>query len=209
LVTTTSLIGCCTLFLIAQAKASDITYSLVNDLLTQNQGYGTGAITGTITTDGTLGALAYSDVLSYSLTVAFGSSSQTYTPSNSQLINPADFTGNFGVTATALNLTFAYTAYTGGFGTPNFFEVDRLPEPDVGYYPAVEFFGGNGGGSLHGYNYSTCFECSSFGSYSGSVVIADVAATPLPTTLPLLAAGLTALGLLGRRKSSRVDIAAA
>jgi hypothetical protein len=196
-------VGAFVLFGTAQSEASDITYSLVNDLLTANQGYGTGSITGTITTDGATGTLAFTDIVSYSLTVTVGSNSSTDTPSNSQLITV--FTANLGLSASLTDLTFAYTAYTGGFGTPNIFEIDHLPESSVGFYPATEFFGGNGGGSLHGYTYNnSCFECAAFADYSGSQIIAEVAATPLPAALPLFAGGLGLIGLVGRRKKRQV-----
>jgi hypothetical protein len=47
------------------ALAGDITYTMVNDTVDQN-GY---SLTGTIVTDGTIGALAYTDIVSWQFTI--------------------------------------------------------------------------------------------------------------------------------------------
>ena len=56
--------------------ADDITYTVNQSLLP-------GAISGTITTDGTLGTLGIADVVGWNLTSTQGATSQVFTPSDS------------------------------------------------------------------------------------------------------------------------------
>src|SRR5258708_29025867 len=81
-------------FMRADACAS-ITY-LVSELLPLDQGFGSGAVTGTITTDGTIGSLSYPNLQSWDLTAQVGSRSFTFNNSISGLT-----VGLAGLTATA------------------------------------------------------------------------------------------------------------
>ncbi|MEJ2376940.1 MAG: hypothetical protein P8Y71_16510 [Pseudolabrys sp.] len=102
----------------SQAEASMITYSLTDDLLTIDQGYGTGSVTGAITTDGTIGTLTAGNIVSWDITAEFGSYSHTFTNGNSGII----FTNSLGLSATSSKLSFDFTpsnlfGVTAGAGT--------------------------------------------------------------------------------------------
>ena len=56
-------------------------------------------------------------------------------------------------------------------------------------------------------SYSTFF-CQACGNYSVTGNSGDIAATPLPATLPLFASGLGALGLLGWRRKRKAQATA-
>src|SRR5258705_3589834 len=102
-------------FMRAEAYAS-ITYG-VGELLPLDQGFGSGTVTGTITTDGTIGSLSYPNLQSWDLTAQIGSRSFTFNNTNSGII-----VGLSGLRATESQLLFDFTPsnsffITTGIGT--------------------------------------------------------------------------------------------
>ena len=104
-------LACMALFAASGARA-DTTYFLVNDPLNIDVGYGTGAVTGTITTDGTIGPLSISNMRAWDLTAQFGSHSYEFTPGMSGLVFSHPTTG---LSATADGLFFDFTPSNGVF----------------------------------------------------------------------------------------------
>jgi hypothetical protein len=86
-----------------QAAHASTIYA-VNEPLTLDQGFGTGSIIGTITTDGTLGAISYGNLQSWNLNAQVGSRSFTFDNSNSGITS-----GLSGLSATENQLLFDFT----------------------------------------------------------------------------------------------------
>jgi hypothetical protein len=106
------------LFAASGASADNITY-FVNDPLNIDVGYGTGAVRGTITTDGTIGVLTAGNIVTFDLTVQFGSYSFEFLGN----VNAGRvFDNPSGLSATADELFFdfssnGYAAFSAGAGT--------------------------------------------------------------------------------------------
>ena len=167
-------------------RASSITYSV-------NQTVGAGGVSGTITTDGTIGGIGAGNIGGWSLALADGTNIVTLTPINSSVT----FVGCCGpaLTATATDLTFH-------FGLSSFWGSQ---------------FDFNGIGSTVG---SLCIswycslgsgiEISNLNSdgvqvfaYMGNapVVIATATATPEPGALSLMLTAIGSLGLLAMKRT--------
>jgi hypothetical protein len=159
-------------------------------------GFG-GSIVGTIVTDGTIGAIKDSNLVSYSLTLSEGSYSALITgsqPSSSSNLNGISWAS----TTSAGGLYFDF-----GPGSQYFF----LGDPGASS-PSWVCFTGSGSGCGHGdiemrINGSPLFESGSF--YQGST---EIGQAPLPAALPLFATGVAGLGLLGWRRKRKAQAVA-
>jgi hypothetical protein len=161
------LIACMALLGVSQAKAT--TYSVINAT----------SVTGTITTDGTIGLLDKANITDWSLTL-FGT----------DVLNPSDsflgFSLTSGLSATSTQLLFNYSGSSLEFAI-----VDNPPGND-----AVQWFEGGVSAIIPPVLGSREF-------YEGTQPIGQVSAAPLPAALPLFAAGLGAMGLLGWRRKRK------
>jgi len=114
---------CRVLFLLGSpVVAATITY-FVNEPLTIDLGFGTGAVTGTITTDGTIGPLTPGSIPSFDVTAQFGSHSFEFIGAGANM-NAGIIRTLFGLTATPTELLFDYSpsgsgifGFTTGAGT--------------------------------------------------------------------------------------------
>lgn len=158
-------------------KADNIEYAV-------DQSLPSGSITGTITTDGTLGTLAAANIVGWNLTSMVGASSQVLTPLDSQVSG----TGNdLTATPTALTLDFSNLNY----GYLSFNAIS----PDLGY---AVWVAGYVSGS-YGYVAANVTDNVGLETYqyeSGSQGIATVTDTPEPGTSSLMLIGLGFLGML-------------
>lgn len=96
---------------IAISLCAGAAHATVYDLI--NQGIGPATATGAITTDGTIGALAQSNITNFAITVTDTSGSFTLNPADSNLYNGAVFGSN--LTATSSGLFFDYGSGAGAF----------------------------------------------------------------------------------------------
>ncbi len=179
------------------AKANtNITYTL-------NDTVGFGAVTGTITTNGTLGTLATADIIDWNLmlTNGFGTTLDLTGPSAITPIEGVQVLG-LGLTATSTNLSYDFNG--------------------TGYFLIQENGLGNGGTYFceAGFSQATCFAGGEsdfpgfafslnqqFQSRSGDISIgtsAGIASTvPEPSSVFLLSAPVLGLGLLARKRFGR------
>lgn len=182
----------------SQCGASEITYYV-------NLAIGAGSATGDIVTDGTIGTLSTSDIVSWNLLVNDGASAYDMIPSDSSV----GFT-NGSPTATATQLLFTFTdpdnpnlvtglIYFEAF-TPAFDIITLCFEGSSGcgyvttYEPEI---------SISGYNVINNSRVEQYVPISGTDVIASAsaaAATPEPSSFILLLAGLAGTAGLVRRK---------
>src|SRR6267378_6044483 len=90
---------------VLRATATDITYTV-------NQTVGAGGVTGTITTDGTIGTLAAGNIIGWNLLLNSGSSTITLTGPPSANSN----VGNFGVDLLTASATQLFYNFGGSIG---------------------------------------------------------------------------------------------
>jgi hypothetical protein len=184
---------------VSQASATSITYNLTPLTIgTCNvPPCVTYSLTGSITTDGTIGPLASSDITAWSVTATGGlPSPATFSGSSTFLIFSS---ANSAVTASATQLFFNFTSTapdlmflfpsTGGL---EYVDQSNPPPPPPDLYTVVGLSVGSAG--------------TSYLSESSSDFV--IASTPLPATLPLFASGLGALGLLGWRRKRKAQAVA-
>lgn len=168
------------------AAASPITYTL-------DQTVGSGSVTGTITTDGTLGTLTASNISAWDLNLAGPGASLNLTNSNSAL----EFVGA-DLSATATDLFFNFSAADNGY----------LLTQETGYHHSGYHYYCDSAGTgtcyagisdVPGYYKDASAQYDS--TPTGTQVIAT--AVPEPAALALLALPLTALAFLRRRPRTR------
>ena len=175
-------------------RASDITYDV-------NQVVGSGSVTGTITTDGTLGLVGTGDIVDWDLTINDGLASSEFvlTSANSQ----EEVASSSDLSATASQLFFNFSGGDGGI-----FLIESTTLGDAG--PFVCWETGNSCGSFGmGVSLSADWgERDTVGTtIEGDQVIANAeTATPEPGTILLLGSGLLMMVVvyLRRRKLSGV-----
>jgi hypothetical protein len=175
----TGLITLATLVAPTVSKADDITYAVNQSLLP-------GGITGTITTDGTLGTLGIADVVGWTLTATNGVTSQVFTPSDSVVLGSGtDLTA----TAGTLSLDFSNENY----GWLSF----QAISPNLGYASWVAGYVPGAYGYISA-NVTDDLYLESIQYESGSQIIATD--TPEPSTSGLMLIGLVILGLVMRKR---------
>ena len=194
---------------VLHASAASITYDLTPLTLTDRIGSISGTVSltsGYITTDGTIGTLASTDITAFSVTLSLSAgsvSSFTFTGTNPAI---SFTTSESELMATATQLLFDFS------DSPSFLPLDLNSTPwALAYYPKCPYASGSGcvvGGD--GNSSNNIFEYLPESSSNFAVAaVPGTAATPLPTTLPLLAGGLGVLSLLSwRRKRKNAAIAA-
>jgi hypothetical protein len=188
---------------VPRVEAASITYNV--DIV----GSIWGSIVGTITTDGTIGPLAAADITNWNLAVV-GGGPRLF---SGQVLGPPSTSSYVGhdtpqgiLVGSATTLTFSFTD-----GTPGIFEIQTLQGcctltsfsfQDAGN---VNLAGGEIFVDADGVVGNLC--CGAPSDVVGAV---QISSTPLPAALPLFAAGLGGLGLLGwRRKRKNVAAIAA
>jgi hypothetical protein len=156
-----------------------------------------GSVTGTITTDGTIGTLNSGNITGWDLTLNEGSDTFVLQPG---VGNDVTILGTqTSATATGLFFNFSGTGivgltFTSAASPSNVFLCFGLAGTCLaGIGDGIVF----GGGAFSGFQIHT---------ESGLVEIAQ--ATPLPAALPLFASGLGALGLLGWRRKRKAQAVA-
>jgi hypothetical protein len=170
-------------FAMAFTGKADIVYSV-------DRTVGTGSITGTITTDGTIGTLAAGDIVSYNLEL-------TAPPSSLNLVPPANvYVQGPDLTATPTELDF-------NFGGPaGYFLIQNGPEDGFFYYCDQA----GGGPCLNGETVAPDYFADGGlnGTISGNVVIgtAQTSATPEPTLMMLTGLGFAGVTFVAYRRRS-------
>lgn len=170
--------------------AADIIYYLTDTV-------GTGTVLGTITTDGSMGALTTSDIVAWNVTITNGSSS-------ANLTNSPGF--NMGVVGTALTADAAGMYFNFGAAGLNYFVLDKSP---IGQGVLCLIVGNPPGcGFAPDSTYSLQPDFPSAGNVTwevgiGNVQIASTSAVPVPPALALFASGLAVIGLAARRRKKQ------
>jgi len=177
-------VGCALWLTLAGSAVANITYT-ANDQVGP-----VGTVTGTITTDGTLGTLGAADILSFNLTLYDGIGTATLTSG----VNGAVFISSDNVTATATQLLFDFNG-NGGF--MNFFDLDTCSPPEWSFETT-------GSGTACNGTSGNAWGVSAVGGLStapqqGNVVFATTG-VPEPGTLGLLFGGLASLVGFAKRR---------
>jgi PEP-CTERM motif len=196
-----SLLFAALLFPSAPTLAAPITYTLTGDLLGNYEGLGSGALTGTITTDGTIGNLSSSDIVQWTINIAYGSYSNTITQANSVV---GKYTGTSGLSATSTELSFQFSSASGY----NYFEFSRPSYVSGLYADYVDWQGSSFGSSSN--NLFASADGVGYAETSGQTglqVIAQVAAVPEPSTWAMMLLGFCGLGFMAYRKKGALRFA--
>jgi hypothetical protein len=196
------LIACMAVLCVSQAGATTITYNV------NITGSIRGSIVGTLTTDGTIGALAPTNILSWDLNINNGLGETgvlvgPFTPppplsGNQSFINN-DEPGVLVGSLTNLEFLFTDNDPLGLFSISGISQGIGLDDMgDVTPSGEVFIFAEGVVGDI-------C--CAAPSDVIGTV--ASVAPTPLPAALPLFGAGLGLVGLLARRRKQKTAAVAA
>jgi hypothetical protein len=184
---------------VSQASASTITYNV--DILGLE--VPTVSIQGTLTTDGTFGSLAASNIVDWNLTIFRGSGTATVLqgPGGSNNSSVTTLTGP-DLQASLTSLQFIFSDAT----TASNFEINSgnvntgwfdLYDANLAFAPFGEIYVVN--------NNSGAGEQP----ITNLIGTAEVSTTPLPAALPLFVTGLGAMGLLGWRRKRKAAVLAA
>ena len=128
--------------IIGSSGASAITYDIGSHLPLPDVGYGTGSITGTITTNGALGPLT--GIVSWNMTVTLTRGTSTLilttTPANSNIrvVQTGSAIPNYGFYATETTLYYDYS-----FGNDTYFEWKVQDQTSPGLFRPVVLFSPN------------------------------------------------------------------
>jgi hypothetical protein len=147
-------------------------------------------VTGTITTDGTIGVLSAANITDWNLLLNIGSS-------NADLTGPLSGNNSSIFASIGNDLSASATGLFFNFGDTSAFGVFSLRIPDgsasLASISLLNQFVEPGSPEI------TLFVTPSFGviGEQGLAQIGAVGATPLPDTLPLFATGLGLIGMLG------------
>jgi hypothetical protein len=168
----------CVLLLSRLANAGAIQYTV-------NQTIGAASVTGTITTDGTIGTLAAIDIIAWQLQLYDGSVA-------SSLMNGANG-GNVVVAGTALTATQTTLTYNYGLGFPNdFYIYDTGLGGEVCYTSYSNCWGPPGVGV---YNVQRNGQSHYIAQSGLQLIASEGVPAPEPATFALLGFGLVALRL--------------
>lgn len=180
------LLGVSAMVVPTNLKASPITYSI-------NQKVGIGSVTGSITTNGTIGTITTADITAWTLTMTDGTNTLTVSSTTPTAITQAPFSPSTDLTATLTDLNFNFGSTDGGFLI--------LGMPTVpGSGGEVTWQASSGfGGQIHIFDINgDNIQVTDF-PLSGDQVIASVGDVPEPGTLTLLGSALLSLGGTLRR----------
>lgn len=161
------------------AAHASVVYKIFDD-------FGTATISGTITTDGTIGAVGNGNISDWNLSLVSGAGtfSLTKSPLNSEL-----FAGNGAFQASATELAFDHSVN-------HIFLIRDFP---IQNFWCLE---GPNGGCFGNPSSSNVSVGGRFNQHvnSGRTGLYVYGAVPLPAALPLMAAGIGSLALLARRR---------
>jgi hypothetical protein len=196
----TSLTAACLMAGACLCSAAPITYNVAETI-------GNGGVSGFIQTDGTLGSLSTGNIIAWNLTLDDGVNSVNMTEANSaEAIFNADSSGPSAVTGTATQLLFDFGDLrpTGDSSSTNLLIFNSSSVPGylcfvvttcAAIWPTVPGYGQEQVSATPG------FVNAQLRNLSGVQVIGtvDVASTPEPSTLALLAAGIVLAGFTKSR----------
>jgi hypothetical protein len=181
----------------AAVTALALTGASASIVYNVDQAIGIGSVTGSLTTDGTIGALAAADFTDWNLTLSIPSAGETFvlTTANSVVLEQGS-----DVTATATAISFNFSGADNGF----LLFQDGLFSGQHYWCNATAF-----DTCFQGKSVVPVFVGTAFGNVaaSGDLAIATTG-VPEPSTWAMLIAGFVGLGLAGYRVS-RMDVGSA
>lgn len=180
------------------ASAEATTYDF--DLTMGTALLGTNTVTGTITTDGTIGPLSLSDLVTWNLTIQTIGGPVPGGPET--LIGP----GQAGSNSIAATLFSSPSSFTDLVATPTALSYFFGDASQPSLLEIVE--GGLGGDGIDLWNAGTIYQPAGLFELTIDDQGFGVSPTPLPAALPLFATGLGAMGLLGWRRKRKDAVVA-
>jgi len=184
------------------AHAGPIVYNV-------NQSIGTGSVTGTLTTDGTIGTLSGANFTAWSLLLSVPGQTFTLDQTNSVVLNyVSGFYGpnNADLTATAQNILFNFDGTDGGY-----FGIQQGPYSGNHYWCSATITQGfdcaAGGQTVAPISVFSSYQ---FQGFRGNQILATaaVSAAPEPATWSMMILGFGAVGFALRRKRAALPLAA-